>query len=145
MNLPSRTTTRANTFVVIADRGGLRAYRVGETATRGSSLQLVYALDIPNANNLSRAHRTSATPDWAQLDVEVSRRICQQLAEQIAKIVQIENAEGWSFAAPQSIHAEIVRRLPLGIRQRIVGHVRADLVKTPVGKLRGHFRLPQPI
>ncbi len=135
----------ASSLIVIADRGGLKAYRVRETPMRGPSLKLVQAFDIPNVNDLSRTHHTTAVTDWPQLEMEESRRICKQLADEIAKIVQRKTGEGWSLAAPGSIYAEIVDLLPPKIRERIVEHVESDLVKTPVAKLADHFRSLQPI
>ncbi len=135
----------ASSLIVIADRGGLKAYRVRETPMRGPSLKLVQAFDIPNVNDLSRTHHTTAVTDWPQLEMEESRRICKQLADEIAKIVQRKTGEGWSLAAPESIYAEIVDLLPVEIRQRIVEHVKSDLIKTPVAKLADHFRSLQPI
>jgi hypothetical protein len=135
----------ASSLIVIADRGGLKAYRVSETPTRGPRLKLVQAFDIPNVNDLSRTHHTTAVTDWPQLEVEESRQICSQLAEEITKIVRRKAGEGWSLAAPESIHWEIVDLLPVEIRERIVEHVESDLVKTPVAKLPDHFRSLQPI
>ena len=77
--------------------------------------------------------------------MEESRRICKQLADEIAKIVQRKAGGGWSLATPESIYAEIVDLLPAEIRQRIVEHVKSDLIKTPVAKLADHFRSLQPI
>jgi Protein required for attachment to host cells len=134
----------ASSLIVIADRGGLKAYRVRETPTRGPSLKLVQAFDIPNVN-LSKTHHTTAVTDWPQLETEESRRICQQLADEITRIVRLRAGEGWSLAAPESIYAEIVDLLPAEIRERIVEHVESDLVKTPVAKLADHFRSLQPI
>ena len=136
---------RAASLIVITDRGGLKAFRVDETATRGARLELVQAFDIPNVNDLSRTHHTTAATDWPELEAEESRRICKQLAGEISKIVQQTSGEGWSLAAPRSIHAEIVDLLPEGIRERIVEHVESDLIKTPVAKLADHFRSLQPI
>lgn len=135
----------ASSLIVIADRGGLKAYRVQETPTRGPSLKLVQAFDIPNVNELSRTDHTTAVTDWPQLEREESRRICQQLADEITRIVRLGAGEGWSLAAPESIHAEIVDLLPAEIRERIVEHVESDLIKTPVAKLADHFRSLQPI
>lgn len=135
----------STSLIVIADRGGLKAYRVRETPTRGSSLRLVQAFDIPNVNDLSRAHHTTALTDWPQLELEESRRICRQLADAIKRIVQRNFGEGWSLAAPESIYAEIVDLLPAEIRERIVEHVESDLMKTPAAKLTEHFRSLQQI
>ena len=37
-------------LIIVVDRGGLKAYRVNETPTRGVSLQLVEAFDITDAH-----------------------------------------------------------------------------------------------
>jgi hypothetical protein len=79
---------------------------------------------------------------WA---TEMDRRIQKELADQIAKIVSENGKDGWSFAAPAEIHAAIVDLLPAGIRQRIVEHVKSDLVKVEAARLTGHFRSLQPI
>jgi hypothetical protein len=134
-----------SSLIIIADRGGLKAYRVGETVTRGPNLKLVQAFDIPNMNDLSKTHHTTAVSDWPQLETEENRRICAQLAGEITKVVQRDFGEGWSLAAPQSIYAKIVDLLPVEIRERIVEHVESDLVKTPVAALPSHFRSLQPI
>ena len=36
----------------------------------------------------------------------MDRRVCKELATEIAKIVERDAGEGWSFAAPESIHSE---------------------------------------
>jgi hypothetical protein len=136
---------RPSSLIIIADRGGLKAYRVRETPTRGPGLKLVQAFDIPNVNDLSRTHHTTAVTDWPQLEAEESRRICKQLADEIKKIVERNFGEGWSLAAPESICNQIVDLLPTEIRERIVEHVESDLIKTPVVKLLSHFRSLQTV
>jgi hypothetical protein len=89
-------------------------------------------------------HRTPLT-DWPQLEAEMDRRICKELAAEIAKIVQRNPGEGWSIAAPESICAKIVEHLPPKIQERIVEHVESDLIKLPATALPSHFRSLQPI
>jgi Protein required for attachment to host cells len=135
----------ASSLIIVADRGSLRAYQVDETPTRGPRLKLVQAFEIPNVNDLSRTHHTTAVTDWPQLEIEETRRICKQLATEITKLVRRDFGEGWSLAAPESIHQQIVESLPAEIRERIFENVESDLVKTPVAKLPSHFRSLQPI
>jgi hypothetical protein len=135
----------ASSLVIVADRGSVRAYRVKETPTRGPSLKLVQAFDIPDVMSATTMrHRTPLT-DWPQLEAEMDRRICKELAAEIAKIVQRNPGEGWSLAAPESICAKIVEHLPPKIQERIVEHVESDLVKLPAAALPSHFRSLQPI
>ena len=87
----------------------------------------------------------NAIAERTALETENERRICKQLAEHIADIVKRESVEGWSFAAPSSIHASITELLPSSIRNRVVEHVKSDLVKTEPSKLPTHFRSLQPL
>jgi hypothetical protein len=147
-----------SSLVIVTDRGSLKAYRVNETPTRGPSLQLVQAFNMTDAHGRlsdklsdlagrfpvaegAGAHRGPASiAERSQLATEMDRRIQKDLADQIAKIVSENGKDGWSFAAPAEIHTAIVDLLPAGIRQRIVEHVKSDLVKVEAARLISHFR-----
>ena len=144
--------------MIVTDRGSLKAYRVSETPTRGPSLQLVQAFDVTDAHGRfidkvsdlagrfpvtegAGAHRGPASiAERTQLATEMDRRIQKELADQIAKIVSQNGKEGWSFAAPAEIHAAVVDLLPPAVRERIVEHVKSDLVNIEAAKLIDHFR-----
>ncbi|HYY35106.1 MAG TPA: host attachment protein [Candidatus Binatia bacterium] len=152
-----------SSLVIVTDRGSLKAYRVSETPTRGPSLQLVQAFDVTDAHGRfidkvsdlagrfpvtegAGAHRGPASiAERTQLATETDRRIQKELADQIVKIVSQNGKEGWSFAAPSEIHAAIVDLLPAAVRQRIVEHVKSDLVKVEANRLISHFRSLQQI
>src|SRR6267378_1987925 len=145
-------------LVIAADRGSLKAYQVNETPTRGPSLKLIQAFDVTAAHGKlvdklsdlagrfpvtegAGAHRGPASiAERTQLATEMDRRIQKELADQIAKIVSQNGKDGWSFAAPAEIHAAIVDLLPGDVRQRIVEHVKSDLVKVEPARLISHFR-----
>src|SRR5213083_3182649 len=147
-----------SSLVIVTDRGSLKAYRVHETPTRGPSLQLVQAFNMTDAHGRlvdkvsdlagrfpvtegAGAHRGPASiAERTQLATETDRRIQKELADQIAKIVSQNGKEGWSFAAPAEIHTAIVDLLPGDVRQRIVEHVKSDLVKVEPARLISHFR-----
>ena len=149
--------------MIVTDRGSLKAYRVTETPTRGPSLQLVQAFDITDAHGRlvdklsdsagrfpvtegAGAHRgPSSIAERPQLATEMDRRIQKELADQIANIASKNGKEGWSFAAPAEIHADIVDLLPAAVRERIVEHIKSDLVKVEPAKLIGRFRSLQQI
>jgi hypothetical protein len=138
-------------LVILADRGGLKAYTVTETPTRGPSLRLVEDFQITGlerelpVNVEASQHHVLLTEDWPALETETDRRIWKQLADRITKVVETKRGEGWSFAAEPAIHKEIVELLPVTVRERIVEHVPSDLLKTESAKLRSHFRSLQPI
>jgi hypothetical protein len=148
-------------LVIVADRGSLKAYRVNETPTRGPSLQLVQAFNITDAHGRLLDKVTDQAGRFpvgdgaglqhggsiaeTKLENETDRRIYRQLADQIAKVVKIDGIEGWSFAAPAEFHSAIVDLLPNDVRDRIVEHVKSDLVKVEPARLLSHFRSLQPI
>ena len=151
-----------SSLVIVTDRGSLKAYRVDETPTRGPSLKLVQAFNITDAHgrlidkltdtagrfpvsNGAGVHHGASISERTQMETETDRRIYKQLADQIVKLVKHDGKEGWSFAAAAPIHGAIVGLLPASIRDRIVEHVKSDLVKVEAAKLPTHFRSLQPI
>ena len=148
-------------LVVVADRGGVKAYRVNDTPNRGASLKLVQAFEITDAHGRyddkltdqagrfpvsdGNGRHANSIAERPAMETENDRRICKQLAEQIAEIVRREAVEGWSFAAPASIHSAVSDLLPPPIQRRVVEHVKSDLLKIEPAKLSGHFRSLQPL
>jgi hypothetical protein len=146
----------ATSLIVVADRGGIKAYRVNDTPDRGVSLHLVQAFDITDAHGRydtkltdqagrfpvsdGNSRHANSIAERTALETENNKRICQQLAGHIAEVVRREAAQGWSFAAPASIHASVAELLPTSIRNRVVEHVKSDLVKIEPTKLANHFR-----
>ena len=153
----------ASSLIIVTDRGSLKAYRVNETPTRGPSLQLVQAFNITDAhgrfvdkvsdlagrfpviNGAGAHHGPGSIAERTHLATEMDRRIHKELADQITKIVSLDGKEGWSFAAPGEIHGAIVDLLPAAVRDRIVEHVKSDLVKVEPAKLVSRFRSLQQI
>src|SRR5437879_1391349 len=147
-----------SSLVIVTDRGELKAYRENETPTRGPSLQLVQAFNITDAHGrlvdkvsdlagrfpvsggAGGHHGAASIAERTQLATEMDRRIQKELADQITKIVSLNGKEGWSFAAPAEIHGAIVALLPPSVRDRIVEHVKSDLVKIEPAKLISRFR-----
>src|ERR1051326_4708854 len=155
-----------SSFVIVTDRGGLKAYRVNETPTRGPSLQLVQAFNITDAHGklmdkvsdqagrfavsdgAGGHHGASSIAERTRLEVETDRRIQKEVADQIKKIVahKIKKVVAqkekrcWAFAAPAEIHSAMVEFLPPAVRDRIVEHVKSDLVKVEPAKLISRFR-----
>ena len=152
-----------SSLIIVTDRGGLKAYQVNETPTRGPSLQLVQAFNITDAhgrlvdkvsdlagrfpviNGAGAHHGPGSIAERTHLATEMDRRIHKELADQITKIVSLDGKEGWSFAAPAEIHGAIVDLLPPAVRDRIVEHVKSDLVKVEPAKLISRFRSLQQI
>jgi Protein required for attachment to host cells len=148
-------------LIVVADRGSVKAYRVDETPNRCASLHLVQAFELTDAHGRygqkltdqagrfpvgdGNGRHANSIAERTALENKKDRRICKQLVEHIAEVVKRETAEGWSFAAPSSIHASITELLPAPIRNRVVEHVKSDLVKIEPSKLSNHFQSLQPL
>jgi hypothetical protein len=146
-------------LIIVTDRGSLKAYKVSETPTRGPHLQLVQAFDTTDAHGRYQDKLTdqagassSGAPgqmnsiaERTGIDTENDRRIFRQLADSITEIAEREGKDGWSFAAPASIHSAVVDLLPPIVRDKIVEHVKSDLVKIEPAKLPAHFRSLQPV
>jgi hypothetical protein len=147
-------------LIIVTDRGSLKAYKVTETPSRGPHLELVQAFDTTDAHGRYQDKLTDQAGSFPSgaapgqmnsmsertgIDSENDRRICKQLAGSIAEIAEREGKEGWSFAAPASIHSAVVELLPPDIREKIVESVKSDLVKIEPAKLAGHFRSLQPV
>ncbi len=159
--LPQRLMIPAS-IIITADRGSLKAYQVNETPTRGPSLKLIQAFDITDAHGKlidkvtdlagrfaptesAGAQRGAASIAESKLENETDRRINKELADQIAKVINGSGKEGWAFAAPSEIHSAVVDLLPERVRNRIVEHVKSDLVKVEPSKLPNHFRSLRPV
>lgn len=141
-------------LIIVTDRGTLKAYKVNQTPTRGPSLRLVQAFDTTDAHGRYQDKLTDQAGSFPSgaapgqnsiaertgIETENDRRIVKQLADSIVDVVNREGRDGWSFAAPASIHSAVVEQLPPDVRDRIVEHVKSDLVKIEPSKLPGHFR-----
>lgn len=153
-------------LIIVTDRGSLKAYKVNETPNRGPGLRLVQAFETTDAHGRYQDKVTdqaggfpvgnggaaagggrhqNAIAERQGIETENDRRIFKQLAENIAETVKREGKEGWSFAAPASIHSAIVELLPSDVRDRIVEHVKSDLVNIELSNLAQHFRSLQPL
>ncbi|MEP6937467.1 MAG: host attachment protein [Chthoniobacterales bacterium] len=149
-------------LIVVADRGSLKAYKVTQTPNRDATLQITRAFDLTDAHGRyedkltdhagrfpvgdgSAGRHTNGVAERQGLEAENDRRIFKELADQLTDVVQSEGSEGWSFAAPSSIHNAIVDLLPRAVSDRIVEHVKSDLVKIEPSQLPSHFRSLQPI
>jgi len=147
-------------LIIVTDRGSFKAYRVQETPTRGPSLQLVQAFETTEAHarfqdrhtdqagafpNAAGPGQMNSTAERMGIENETDRRLIRQLADSITDVVQKEARDGWSLAAPASIHGAVVDQLKPEIRDRIVEHVKSDLVRIEAAKLPSHFRSLQSI
>jgi hypothetical protein len=141
-------------LIIVADRGSLKAYKVSKTPTRGHHLQLVQAFDTTDGHGRlqdkltdqagafpggSAPGQTNSIGERTGIATENDRRIHKQLADSIAEIVAREGKNGWSFAAPASVHSAVIGLLTPEMRRYMVDAVKSDLVKVEPAKLPDYF------
>ena len=141
-------------LIIVADRGSLKAYKVSKTPTRGHHLELVQAFDTTDGHGRlqdkltdqagafpggSAPGQMNSIGERTGIETENDRRIHKQLADSIGDIVAREGKNGWSFAAPVSVHSAVIDLLGADVRRRIVDNVKSDLVKIEPAKLPNHF------
>jgi hypothetical protein len=142
-----------NLLLVVADRGGLKAFRVeSNPPPRPPRLRQVQSLELTISHGryadkvTDQAGRFgTSTPgvggsaEHTTIELENSRRAVKQVAEQIVAVVKQEKSEGLLLAAPALMNTALVEELPPDLRNLLVENVSADLRKTDAAKLASHF------
>ena len=144
-----------NTLLIVADRGGLRAFKVTENPNRAPGLHLLDDLETLDARGhyndkvSDQAGRfkgsgingqsTGGASDHSHIDMENDRRACKHVAERINELVAKEKPEGWLLAIPSTIHHLVESHLKKEVAGKITQVVHADLRRTEPAKIAGHF------
>lgn len=144
-------------FLIVTDRGCLKAFAVEKTPTRGRFPRLLETFEVPDArsryqdivSDQAGAFPTggaigqgTATGERLSFDAENSHRALRLLAERITTLLRQHEPERWSFAAPSEINGAILNGIVPELRTRIDRNVTRDLVKTPPNELLPYFALP---
>ncbi|HEY5894059.1 MAG TPA: host attachment protein [Chthoniobacterales bacterium] len=143
-------------FLIVADRGCLKAFSIERTPTRGRVPRLVETFQVPEARERYQDKVTdqagafptggpgqgTATGERLSFDAEVSLRAFRLLADRITSLLRRHQPERWSFAAPSEINGAILDEVVPELRTRIDRNVPRDLVKTPTAELLPYFALP---
>jgi hypothetical protein len=141
-------------FIIVADRGSVKAYRVEETANRGRVARLVNSAAFPEAHERLqdkvtdkagaspvRAGHSSSVAEKRNLEAETTARLVRQLSQQIVKVVLAHQAVRWSFAAPAEINAAVLNQISGEVLQRLTHNVKRNLVKLEPRELLAHFEV----
>lgn len=150
-----------NTLLIVADRGGLRAYRVGENPNRAPGLHLIDSFQAQETHGrfqdkvTDQAGRfkgsgtanqsTGGTAEHPTIEMENDRRACKHLAQRINELVAREKPEGWLLAVPARIHGLIEGHLQPEARKHLAEVVHADLLRSEPGKILPHFSALQHV
>ena len=139
-------------FIIVADRGSVKAYRVEETANRGRVARLVNSAAFPEAHERLqdkvtdksgaspvRAGHSNSVAEKKNLEAETTARLVRQLSQHIVKVVLEHQPVRWSFAAPAEINAAVLGQAPNEVLQRLTHNVKRNLVKLEPRELLSHF------
>ena len=144
-----------NTLLIVADRGGLRAYRIGENPNRAPGLHPIDSFEAQETHGRfqdkvtdqagrfkgSGASDQSAggTAEHPTIEMENDRRACKHVAQRINELVTREKPEGWLLAIPATIHRLVEEHLSSEASQHLSEVVHADLLHTEPTKILTHF------
>ena len=149
-----------SSFIIVADRGNLKAFRVEKVPNgRPPRLQLVQAFTLTEAHmkiseiNTDMAGRfpVGSTPAQSQgrhqnaiaeqkhLGIEIDRRLVKQLAEHITSILRNEAPGSWALAAPAMINRSLLDELDPALVRQLTDNIQADLVNIETSDLLDHF------
>lgn len=142
-------------LIVVVDLGRLRAYRVAKDPLGGRKIELIMNQERPEAHEkisdivtdtVGRFSRGEAAGGAAKgagedhkLASELEKRQIRSLSQDISALVEKEGNPRWSFAAPESIHGQIVDQLSQGARALMAGSIKANLAKATKEELLERF------
>jgi hypothetical protein len=140
-------------FLIVADRGRLRCYRVENTG-RSSTPRLVESLDMIEGRQQLRelvTDRMGAFPAGGTLGQgnsptermglveEISLRTIRNLAGRMAEILDKHRPAEWGFAAPSHFNGMILDEMPQRWKDRLAQNLPLDLTRIPASDLLEHF------
>ena len=144
-----------NTLLIVADRGGLRAYKVGENPNRPPGLHLIDSFEAEEAHgryqdkltDQAGRFKTSGLPnqqtggsaEQQTLNMENDRRACKHVAQRINELVEREKPEGWLLSLPSTIHQLVESHLKPEVSKHLSEVVHADLLRVEPAKILTHF------
>lgn len=138
-------------LLYIADRGGLKVYRV-----EGHVPHLLEFFPVDDAKGRWRDHLTdraggfpsgqgaghgNSTAERLRLEAETDMRCLRKIAGRLKESLDEHEEDRWSFAAPSELNGAILDGLPDRYRSRLVQSLHTDLLNTPEDELATHFDL----
>jgi len=141
-------------FLVVADRGHMKAYHFKKAVGRAPAAKLAEKLDLEEACLKYKERFTDqagAFPSGAalgmangvaehmSLEKENKTRIYRHLAEHLEAWLRRHRPRSWWFAAPSEINNAILEELAQDDRRKLVHNVKQDLVHVPAVQLLKHM------
>lgn len=141
-------------FIIVADRGELKAFAVDRTATRDPFPRLVFGLTLRELHQRYAERFTdsagafpargtdgqgNSTAERMTLVAEDDMRSFRRVAHEIEMLLKEHNPDRWAFAAPSEINGAILDGLDTSLKGRLAQNLRRDLVNTDSAQLLKHF------
>lgn len=141
-------------FIILADRGQLKAFKIERTPERGGSMRLISAIKIeeprqryaekftdqagafPNGGTNGQGNSIA---ERMPLEAEGEMRTFRTLAGGITDLLTEHRPERWAFAAPSEINGAILDGLAPELKASLTVNLPRDLVNTDAAELLGHF------
>jgi hypothetical protein len=147
-----------NKWVVLADLGSLKAYKVDESALNSHPrLELLESYDNPEvhhklsetltdqAGQFGRGARVTgasheiATGERHNIELEQRRRWIRQLAERCNQVLRRSDLDVCWLAAGREINHQLMAELSHDARAKIQKNISANLTKTEKAEILNHF------
>jgi hypothetical protein len=143
-------------FIVVADRGIVKAYELRQTAKHGTAARLVMERKLEEAHQHYRDKVTdkagafpstgtsghgNAIAERPKMEAEEDTRLFRSIAQQVEVAVRQHQPVSWSFAAPAEINSAILQYIPADLQKTLEQNIKHDLVKTPAASLGERFAL----
>lgn len=147
-------------FLIVADRGSVRAFSVEDTPAHGQMPRLLESFDISAAPEKYQdrfSDQAGAFPNGGSngqgnsiaermtLDAEWEMRAFREIARRIGDLLERHQPTRWGFAAPSEINGAILDQLPAGGKDRLTRNVKRDLLKVDAKSLLQQFADADPI
>jgi protein required for attachment to host cells len=142
-------------FIITADRGMIKAFKLKEAPNRGPMPQLVIEKEFREAHEryrdkvsdqagtfpvLGSAGKGNAIAERHGIEREEDAKLFRAIGSEIERIIREHQPQIWSFAAPAEINSLILDHVPPDLRYALIKNVKQDLNKIPAESLLDHFR-----
>jgi hypothetical protein len=141
-------------FVIVADRGQFKAFKIDRTDGGRTSPKLVDSLFLSEPRERydekltdqagafpkgGTAHQGNSIAERMALDSEEESRTFRRLAGEIVSVLENHRPARWGFAAPSEINGAILDGLPEEFRKNLTLNLPLDLINVPQNELISHF------
>jgi hypothetical protein len=147
-------------FLVVADRGCVKAFEVERTPTRGPMPRLTATFQVsaePDRYREEYSDRMGSFPNGAtngkgnsvaerqSVGEELQSRALRNVAQHIDQLISQHHPQSWGFAAPSEIAGAVLERLKSDSRGKLKTVVKHDLINVDAKALIHQFTEADPV